>query len=36
VDTTDLEAYYFENDCTNDIWMKAIEEEMHSIQKNDT
>lgn len=36
VDIVDLEPSYFENPCTNDIWIKAMEEEMQSIKKNDT
>ena len=32
----DVEPSCFENACTNDLWMKAMEEEMHSIEKNET
>ena len=32
----DVEPSCFENACTNDLWMKAMEEEIHSIEKNET
>ena len=34
--SSDVEPSCFENACTNDLWMKAMEEEMHSIEKNET
>lgn len=32
----DVEPSYFENACTNDLWFKAMEDEIHSIEKNET
>jgi len=34
VATVDLKPSCFEYACTNDVWMKEMEEEMHSIEKN--
>lgn len=32
----DLEPPNFEQACTNNLWRKAMKEEMHSIKRNDT
>eukprot|EP00253_Pinus_taeda_P014971 PITA_14971 len=32
----EFEPLCFEDACTNDVWMQAIQEEMDSIQRNDT
>ena len=32
----EFEPSCFEDACTNDVWMQAMQEEMDSIQRNDT